>query len=33
MKIRKAKKEDAERVWNIGNYVAEFKTAENVVLF
>ena len=33
MEIRKAKKEDAERVWNIGNHVAEFKTAENVVLF
>lgn len=33
MEIRKAKKEDAEQVWNIGNHVSEFKTAENVVLF
>lgn len=33
MKIRKAKKEDVQQVWNIGNHVSEFKTAENVVLF
>ena len=30
MKIRIAKKEDVEQVWNIGNNVSEFKTAENV---
>lgn len=33
MKIRIAKKEDVEQVWNIGNNVSEFKTAENVVIF
>ena len=33
MKIRIAKKEDIEQVWNMGNNVAEFKTAENVVIF
>ena len=33
MKIRTAKKEDVQEVWNIGNDVSEFKTAENVVIF
>ena len=33
MKTRIAKKEDVEQVWNIGNNVSEFKTAENVVIF
>ncbi len=33
MKIRTAKKEDVQEVWNIGNNVSEFKTAENVVIF
>ena len=33
MKIRIAKNEDVEQVWNIGNNVSEFKTAENVVIF
>ncbi len=33
MKIRIAKKEDVNQVWNIGNNVSEFKTAENVVIF
>ena len=33
MKIRTAKKEDVQEVWNIGNNVSEFKTAENVVVF
>ena len=33
MKIRIAKKEDVNQVWNIGNNVSEFKTAENVVVF
>ncbi len=33
MKIRTAKKEDIEEIWNIGNNVSEFKTAENVVTF
>ena len=31
--IRKATKKDVEGVWNIGNNVSEFKTAENVVIF
>ena len=33
MKIRIAKNEDVEQVWNIGNNVSEFRTAENVVIF
>jgi len=33
LKIRTAKKEDVQEVWNIGNNVSEFKTAENVVIF
>lgn len=33
MKIRIAKKEDVLQVWDIGNNVSEFKTAENVVVF
>lgn len=33
MEIRIAQKEDIEQVWNIGNNVPEFKTAENVVTF
>ena len=33
MRIRIAKKEDVNQVWNIGNNVSEFKTAENVVVF
>lgn len=33
MKIRIAKKEDVQQVWNIGNNVSEFKTAENVIIF
>ena len=33
MKIRIAKKEDVNQVWNIGNNVSEFKIAENVVIF
>ena len=33
MKIRMAKRKDVEQVWNIGNNVPEFKTAENVVIF
>jgi len=33
MRIRIAKKEDVEQVWNIGNNVPEFKTADNVVIF
>ena len=32
MKIRIAKKEDVKQVWDIGNSVSEFKTAENVVI-
>jgi len=31
--IRTAKNEDIEEIWNIGNNVSEFKTAENVVIF
>lgn len=31
--IRKAENKDIEEVWNIGNNVSEFKTAENVVIF
>lgn len=31
--IRIAKKKDVKQVWNIGNNVSEFKTAENVVIF
>lgn len=33
MKIRMAKREDVQQVWNIGNNVSEFRTAENVVVF
>lgn len=33
MKIRLAKKHDVNQVWNIGNNVSEFRTAENVVIF
>ncbi len=33
MEIRIAKKEDVQKVWDIGNNVSEFKTAENVVIF
>ncbi len=33
MIIRMAQKEDIEQVWEIGNSVSEFKTAENVVIF
>ncbi len=31
--ISKAESKDIEEVWNIGNNVSEFKTAENVIIF
>lgn len=31
--IRKAKNEDINEIWRIGNKVSEFKTADNIVIF
>ncbi len=31
--IRKAKREDVKKIWEIGNTVSEFKTSDEVVLF